>query len=78
MVMPKKTVKTRLEELETKRDCRDKPLIVIYQSLEDETLFYFQDTPQDLMTEGDALRKIGDDYDSIWVRYARTWRETND
>lgn len=74
-IMPKKTVKTRLEELEAKRDQHDKPVIVVIQSYDGDNLFYFQNAPQDIMTEEAALQKLGDDYDSIWIRYVKNWRK---
>lgn len=71
----KKTIKCRLDELETKDV---KPPRVIHQSLDSEDLYYFLDVPDILMTEAEALEKVGDNCTPIWIVYEEDWRGTNE
>lgn len=72
--MAKKTIKARLDELES-GELREKTFKVIHQSLEDENLYYLPDAPEDLMTKAAALEKIGDYCEPIWMIYTKNWRE---
>jgi len=70
--MAKKTIKARLDDLESHRG--GLPSIAIYQNLDNQELYYLDGKPEDLMTEAEILEKVGDVYTPIFITYVRNWR----
>jgi len=72
--MTRQSIRRRLEKLELKQNSGDKPIAVVYQSLDDPDLYYWVGDPEKLMTEQDALDRFEGDHTLIWVTYRKDWR----
>jgi len=72
--MTRQSLRRRIERLEKLNGMKDKPIIVIKQSLDDPGLYYLNDKPDELLTEKDMIEKYESDHTIILVSYVKDWR----
>jgi len=83
-----KTLKARLENLETHRG--DLPIMVFEQTWDNPDLFYLAGKnynimqkkeavdKKDLLTRAEALELAGDTHDTIFIIYVKDWRGSDE
>jgi len=92
--MAKKTIKARLDDLETGRG--QLPIMVFEQTWDNEDLFYLAYNPdnpskpntimkkqeavdkKDLLTRDQAIAMAGDKYRTLFIVYVKNWRGINE